>query len=196
MDSCAVHRERFTVKNEIFEWLKSFAIAIIIVLIFNVFFATTVVYSTSMFPTLIEKDILLLKRTQEVKSGDIVSFRTDLTLSENDIQSLNPIQKLFASVNPSKNLIKRVIGLPGDSVDIVAGDVFINGEKLQEIYVSSNTNGEVHIDSIPDGKYFLMGDNRAVSLDSRDNQVGLIDGEKIIGRAIFRLYPLTRFGNM
>lgn len=183
-------------KNEIFEWLKSFAIAIIIVLIFNIFFATTVVYSTSMYPTLIEKDILLLKRTHDVQSGDIVSFRTDLMLSENDIQSLNPIQKLFASVNPSKNLIKRVIGLPGDSVDIVNGDVFINGEKLQEIYVSSNTNGDVHIESIPDGKYFLMGDNRAVSLDSRDSQVGLIDGEKIIGRAIFRLYPLTRFGNM
>jgi signal peptidase I len=119
-----------------------------------------------------------------------------LTLSENDIASLNPIQKIFASVNPGKNLIKRVIGMPGDAIDIVGGDVYINGEKLQETYVSSNTNGDVHIESIPDGKYFLMGDNRAVSLDSRDSQVGLIDGEKIIGRAIFRLYPLTRFGDM
>ncbi|SCZ79224.1 signal peptidase I [Acidaminobacter hydrogenoformans] len=183
-------------KNEIFEWLKSFAVAIIIVLVFNVFFATTVVYSTSMYPTLIEKDILLLRRSSDVKSGDIVSFRTDLTLSENDIASLNPIQKIFASVNPGKNLIKRVIGLPGDTIDIVGGEVYINGEKLQETYVSSNTNGDVHIKSIPDGKYFLMGDNRAVSLDSRDSQVGLIDGEKIIGKAIFRLYPLTRFGDM
>lgn len=183
-------------KNEILEWLKSFAIAILIVLVFNIFFATTVVYSTSMYPTLIEKDILLLRRTQDVNNGDIVSFRTALTLSENDIRSLNPIQKLFASVNPSKNLIKRVIGLPGDSIDIYNGEVYVNGEKLQEIYVSSDTNGEVHIESIPEGKYFLMGDNRSVSLDSRDSQVGLIDGEKIIGRAIFRLYPLTRFGNM
>jgi signal peptidase I len=183
-------------KNEIFEWVKSFAIAIVIVLVFNIFFATTVVYSTSMYPTLIEKDILLLRRTQDVQNGDIVSFRTNLTLSENDISALNPIQKIFASVNPSKNLIKRVIGIPGDSIDIVGGEVFINGEKLQETYVSSDTNGEVHIQAIPEGQYFLMGDNRAVSLDSRDNQVGLIEGEEIIGRAIFRLFPLTRFGNM
>lgn len=183
-------------KNEIFEWVKSFAIAIAVVLAFNIFFATTVVYSTSMYPTLIEKDILLLHRTHNISGGDIVSFKTDLMLSENDIKSLNPIQKIFANFNPGKNLIKRVIGVPGDAIEIHNGEVYINGKQLQETYISSDTNGDISIDRIPEGQYFMMGDNRAVSLDSRDKQVGLIDGEKIIGRAIFRLFPLTRFGGM
>jgi signal peptidase I len=183
-------------KNEIFEWIKSFAIAIAVVLVFNIFFATTVVYSTSMYPTLIEKDILLLRRTQDVTSGDIVSFRTNLTLSESDIKVLNPVQKIFASFNPSKNLIKRVVAVPGDAIEIHNGEVFVNGKKLQETYVSSDTNGDISIEKIPAGLFFLMGDNRAVSLDSRDNQVGLIDGKNIIGRAFFRLFPISRIGSM
>jgi signal peptidase I len=154
------------------------------------------VYSTSMYPTLIEKDLLILKRTDDIDRGDIVSFVSDLTINESDMRTLNIIQKVKANVGDNKNLIKRVVGVPGDSFMIKSGQVYINGELYKEGYVTTTTSGDIQMDQIPEGKYFLMGDNRNVSLDSRSSLVGLIDQEKIIGDVLIRIFPLNRMGNV
>lgn len=183
-------------KKEIFEWLKSFAVALVVVFIFKMFFGTTVVYSTSMYPTLVEKDVLLLQKTHSVERGDIVSFKSKLTLTEDDIASLNIVQKLFVSPNTQKTLIKRVIGLPGDSIEVKDGIVKINGEVEQNVHVSSENVGEVFVQKIPEGQYFMMGDNRAVSLDSRSDMVGLIQEKDLVGKVIVRLWPLQKLGSV
>lgn len=183
-------------RKELLEWLKSFAIAIVFVFLFKLFFATTVVYSTSMYPTLIEKDVLFLQKTQDLEKGEIVSFKSSLTLTESDIASLNIFQKLFVNEKTNKTLIKRVIGMPGDSIKVKDGIVYLNGVVLDEPYVSSENVGDVEIDQIPEDKYFMMGDNRAVSLDSRSDMVGLIDKKDIVGKCLFRLFPFDRLGTV
>ncbi|MDM8535077.1 signal peptidase I [Clostridiaceae bacterium HSG29] len=168
--------------------------ALVIVGVLNVFITTTMVYSTSMYPTLIEKDLLILKKSKDIERGDIVSFVSELTINQNDIDTLNIIQKLKSKVGDNKSLIKRVIGLPGDSLLISDGKVYINGELYDEDYLNSITSGNVKIDKIPENKYFLMGDNRRVSLDSRSELVGLVDKEAIIGDVLVRIFPLNRIG--
>ena len=181
-------------KKEIVEWIKAIIFALVIVGVLNVFITTTMVYSTSMYPTLIEKDLLILKKTKDIERGDIVSFVSELTINQNDIDSLNIIQKLKSKVGDKKSLIKRVIGVPGDSLLISDGKVYINGELYDEDYLNSITTGNVKIDKIPENKYFLMGDNRRVSLDSRSNLVGLVDKDTIIGDVLVRIFPLNRIG--
>lgn len=184
------------IQKEIIEWLKAFAFALVVMGIFNFFFTTTMVYSTSMYPTLIEKDLLLLKRGAEVQRGDIVSFKSELLLSEGDIQRLNPIQKLFVNTSTHKNLIKRVIAEPGDSIKVENEKVYVNGNLMDEAYVSSPTTGFVDIEKVPDGQYFLMGDNRSVSLDSRSMEVGTISKDRIIGKVLVRVFPFNKLGTV
>lgn len=183
-------------KKEIIEWIKAIVFAVIIVSILNIFVTTTMVYSTSMYPTLIEKDLLILRKTDDIERGDIVSFVSDLEIHKSDLESLNFIQKIKAKEGDSKNLIKRVIGMPGDSLLIKDNKVYINGNLYEENYLNSLTNGEVKIDKIPEDKYFLMGDNRRVSLDSRDKSVGLADKEDLIGKVLIRVFPLNRIGKV
>lgn len=183
-------------KSEFLEWLKSFGVALVIVIIFKMFFGTTVVYSTSMYPTLIEKDVLLLQKTHDVNRGDIVSFKSKLTLTDDDIRSLNVVQKLFVSKDTQKTLIKRVIGLPGDSIEVKDGIVKVNGEIAEEIYVSSENVGEIFIQELPADQYFMMGDNRAVSLDSRSELVGPIEKKDLVGKVVVRLWPVQKLGKV
>ncbi len=183
-------------KKEIIEWIKAIIFALIIVGVLNIFITTTMVYSTSMYPTLIEKDLLILKRTKNINRGDIVSFVSELEINQSDINSLNIIQKLKAKEGDNKSLIKRVIGIPGDSLLISDGKVYINGKLYDEEYLNSMTSGDITINKIPEDKYFLMGDNRKVSLDSRSNLVGFVDKETIIGNVLFRLYPINRIGKV
>ena len=82
-------------------------------------------------------------------------------------------------------LIKRVIGLPGDKIDISDGKVYINGEELVEDYTKEGyTTGDVDGLVVPDGKVFCMGDNRRVSIDSRSPEVGCIDMDEVVGKSL------------
>ena len=182
------------VKYELIEWIKSLVYALIVVALIQIFITPTMVYSISMNPTLVEKDVLILYKTNTFQRGDIVSFKSELLLSENDIKKLNPIQQISANLNPRKNLIKRVIGLPGDSIQIEDSKVIINGEVLVENYLGSKTIGKINIDEIPSGEYFLMGDNRSNSTDSR--VIGTISSDEIIGKSIFRIYPINNIGKV
>ncbi len=95
-------------KKEIIEWLKAVVLAFALFFILNIFISTTTVYSTSMYSTLIEGDRLILLKHADIKRGDIVSFKSDMTLTQYDIASLNFIQRLTVNEETTKNLIKRV----------------------------------------------------------------------------------------
>lgn len=96
--------------------------------------------------------------------------------------------------NPRVRYIKRIIGVPGDTVLITEGKVILNGKPLEEDYLSEPVYGEFGPYTVPPGAYFVLGDNRNNSEDSRFRRVGFVPRESIIGRAIFRYWPLTKIG--
>lgn len=140
-----------------------------------------IVKKTSMEPTLYENDYLIVSKQSyslfgEPKRGDIVVFPHQ----EGDVTEL---------------YIKRVIGLPGESVTIEDGLVFINGQALEERYTKDGvTYGDVQDYIVPAEKVYVLGDNRLVSVDSRSEGVGCVSIDDITGKAIFRVYPFGKFG--
>lgn len=182
------------VKKELLEWGQAILVTLVVFMVYNYFFATTTVYNTSMFPTVQEKDMLFMVKFGEMKHGDIASYKSELTLNEKDYNDLNFIQKMLHHEGERKNLIKRVIGVPGDYIEVKNGTVFVNDEALEEPYVSSYITGTVERQLIPEGKYFMMGDNRSYSQDSR--VLGLVDEEDFIGKVVFRLLPFSRIGGV
>ena len=181
-------------KKELLEWGKAIIITLIIFSIYSYFFAITTVYNTSMYPTLVEKDMLFMVKNTTFEKGDIISFESELTLSEADFQGLNFIQKILHRTGEPKNLIKRIIAGPGDSIEIKEGVVKVNGVIIDEPYINTITTKEAFYDNIPQGMYFLMGDNRAVSYDSRD--LGLVSEDSFIGKVVFRFMPLSKIGTV
>lgn len=165
-------------KNFLFEWIIPIALAFIIALLIKQFILFKVLIpSGSMIPTLNEGDQLFVTKVynlDNIKRGDILVFHSD---------------------ELSDTLIKRLIGLPGDKISIVDGKVSVNGEELQEDYIKNKDNfyGEY---TVPDGKYFFMGDNRPVSHDSRKWINPYIDGKEIKAKAQIRVYPFNAFGSV
>ena len=150
-------------------------IAAIVVLISNLFLPVLQIYGSSMTPTLVNGNIVAAMRYGNYDRGDVIAFYYN-----------------------NKILVKRVIGLPGELVDIDEnGNVSINGETLEEPYLEETALGECDIElpyQVPDGRYFVMGDHRSVSSDSRSSQVGCISEEQIIGKLFFRIWPLNEIG--
>ena len=170
-------------KKEIMSWIKTFVISIIMAMLILQVVQPTVVKEISMLPTLEPNNYIMLERVSnrmgKLERGDIIVFRTEMTTED----------------GKEKNLIKRIIGLPGDHIVIYAGKVVVNEELLEEEYLSGGeTEGNVDL-IVEEGKLFVMGDNRKVSLDSRSPKVGLIDIDSIIGRAMVRLYPFDEIRN-
>jgi signal peptidase I len=136
----------------------------------------------------------------EPKRGDIVIINSELEKGAFKVFVANT-KELIESFNKNeeednKRLIKRVIGVPGDTIDIKDGKVYINGELYEEAYVKGETypNSMEFPIIIPEKEYFVMGDNRENSMDSRD--IGLISIDKIEGKAVIRLWPLDKFGEI
>ncbi|MCT4598733.1 MAG: signal peptidase I [Vallitalea sp.] len=166
--------------KEILSWVLDIGIVLVAVLLITTFlFQKTNVIGQSMEPTLHNGDHVIIDkisyRFAKPKKYDIVVF---------------PYKK-----NPSQNYIKRIIGLPGDEVNIINGEVYINGEKLDETFDVINRMGNREFPLIvPEGEYFVMGDNRNNSSDSRYTDVGTIAKKDLIGKAGLRIWPLNDFG--
>ena len=126
---------------------------------------------TSMEPTLVNGDIVLLTKTTTFGRGDICGFSWN-----------------------NKILVKRVIGIPGDWIEIdTDGAVYLNGEKLDEPYAQQIAFGECDLEfpfQVPQEQYFVLGDMRESSIDSRNTLVGCVENEQIIGKVFFRIWPL------
>jgi signal peptidase I len=195
------------VLREIWEWIIVFAAAFILVLLLNtIVFATTQVRQTSMQDTLMEGQHLLVEKIsyffKEPARKDIIVFVED-QYPANYIDRvkifLTDVSEIFKPVEAKTNirLVKRVIGVPGDTVDIKDGKVYVNGTVLDEPYVKGETfvrDFSFPVEKIPKDKYLVFGDNREVSKDSRT--FGLIDRSQIEGKAVFRFWPLNRIGTV
>lgn len=170
--------------REIFEWIKTIVVAVVIALVITTFIRPTLVKGQSMYPTLEPNNYLIINKIpymmHKPERGDIVVFKSHLTTDD----------------GKEKDLIKRVVAVEGDNVVIKEGVIYINGEKQEEDYINGNfTSGDIDI-NIPEGKVFVMGDNRQNSLDSRDPRVGNVDIETIIGKVLVRLFPFNEIGNV
>ena len=134
------------------------------------------IYGSSMNPTLTEEDIVVSLKSNEFKTGDIIAFYYN-----------------------NKILVKRVIANPGDWVDIdKEGNVYVNNEKLEEPYLQTKALGDCNIKlpyQVPESR-FVMGDNRDVSVDSRNTSVGCVAEEQIVGKIVFCIWPFSRFGKI
>lgn len=181
-------------KKEIIEWIKAISMALIVGFIITSFIGGTRVHGSSMNPTLAQDDFLItFNNIKNIDRGDIIIANTDLEISSEDLKDLAPLSKLKAG--NTKKVIKRVIAVEGDSLIIKDGRVYLNGEELRENYINGNeTFGDLIIERIPKGKVFVMGDNRGNSLDSRDERIGLVDRDDVVGKAVFRLFPFSKFG--
>lgn len=167
------------IKKELLNLSKTLFISLVIVLIVTSFIKPTIVNGDSMSPTFKNKDYLIVNRFSYFKSppkrGDIVVFKTDF---------------IDTSSNKNKNLVKRVIALPGERIVIKNNLIFINNKILFEDYLHDiNTPGEVDM-TIPKGQIFVMGDNRKNSMDSRE--IGAIKIQNIIGKVSLRIYPFDK----
>lgn len=145
------------------------------VLISNLLLPILRIYGSSMTPTLVNGNIVAAVRNGTYQRGDIIAFYYN-----------------------NKILVKRVIGMPGEWVDMDdSGNVTIDGEPLEEPYLTEKALGECDIElpyQVPEGRYFVMGDHRGVSSDSRSSQVGCVSEEQIVGKLLFRLWPLDEIG--
>ena len=147
-------------------------VAAVAVLIATLILPVLQIEGTSMEPTLSKGDIVLLTKTTRFDLGDLCSFTWN-----------------------NKLLIKRVIGLPGDWIEIDKnGVVYLNGDCLEEPYVEHMALGECDLEfpyQVPQEQYFVIGDMRESSIDSRNTVIGCIPKEQIVGKAFFRIWPFN-----
>lgn len=149
-------------------------VAALAILLVTLFLPVLQVAGTSMEPTLNNGDVILLLKVGHFETGELVGLHYE-----------------------GKVLLKRIIGKPGDFIDIDNdGNVYVNEELLDEPYLTEKSLGDCDLTfpyQVPENSYFVLGDNRSVSIDSRSSVVGCIRYEQIIGKVIFRIWPLSDF---
>lgn len=172
--------KRVIYRTKYIKILKSTIYSLIMISAFAVLIATLVmpvlqINSSSMMPTLNENEIVLSLKLKKINPGDIIAFYYG-----------------------NKILVKRVIASAGEWVNIdEEGNVYVNGNILDENYTKEKMLGEYNIDfpyQVPDGHYFVLGDCRSISMDSRISEIGSISKNDIIGKIIFKIWPLNRIG--
>ena len=169
-------------KENVKNFIKIVSTAAVSVAIITQFMLPVTVYGSSMEPGFKHRDHLLVNRQayNEFRlpdRGDVILFHSETI--EKEIQE--------------KILIKRIIGIPGDTIEVNNGNVYINGNVLKEAYIKDNyTTGHVEPVTLSEGEYFCMGDNRVRSRDSRSESVGLVNIKDILGRVFLRVYPFDR----
>lgn len=205
--------------KDILEWVYCIIIAVIIALVIKTFVGVpTIVQQRSMYPTLVQGDRLILNKIPKTQKkmpsrGDIITFEapSKTAYTEGEADMSNPvakynyepktiIEKFAYNVLEIKKIsyIKRVIGLPGEHVQIKDGKVYINGEELKEDYLveglRTEANGQFYDFVVPNNTVFAMGDNRTESMDCRS--FGCIPLEKIESKVWIRFLPFNKFGKV
>ena len=162
--------------------LRSTVYTLVIVAAISVLVATLLlpvlqIYGKSMNPNLYEGDIVISVKSSSFKQGDIVAFYYN-----------------------NRVLVKRIIGMPGDVISIKDnGDVYVNNELLDEPYLSEKSVGSSDLEypyTVPQNSYFVLGDHRVTSVDSRSSLIGCVESEEIVGKIVFRVWPLKSFGRV
>ena len=165
-------RYRSVMKSTVFTLITVAAVA---VLVATLWLPVLQIYGSSMTPTLHNGEIVFSVKTSDLDPGDIIAFYYN-----------------------NKILVKRVIAGPGDWVDIAQdGTVYVNGVEMEEPYLEEKSFGDADIElpyQVPDGRIFVMGDHRATSVDSRHTAVGCVAEEQIVGKIVFRVWPLEGIG--
>lgn len=147
-------------------------VAAVAVLIATLVLPVLQIEGTSMEPTLVNGDVVLLTKTTSFDRGELCGFSWN-----------------------NKLLIKRVIGIPGDWIEIdTDGTVYLNGEKLDEPYAEQLSVGECDLEfpfQVPQEQYFVLGDMRESSIDSRNTMIGCVEKDQIVGKVFFRIWPFN-----
>lgn len=168
------YRRRYgkTLRSTVYTLITVAAVA---VLVATLWLPVLQIYGGSMSPTLQDGDIVVSLKSADFDSGDVVAFYYN-----------------------NKILVKRVIASSGQWVDIKEdGTVYVDGQPLDEPYLEEKAFGDCNIElpyQVPDERVFVMGDHRSVSVDSRNTEVGCVSQEQIVGRIVFRVWPLRGFG--
>lgn len=197
-----------SVIREIFDWIFCIVAAFVMAVVIKYFiFTPTLVKQTSMTPTIKDGERVLINRlvrtfNMPIYRGDIITFEMPIDTVDgvgvyeetegtmefllHDVLEINKI-----------SFIKRVIGVGGDHILIEDGDVYVNGQKVEEVYlngIKTPRRGDFYDVVVPEGYIFVMGDNRSGSSDSR--KFGCIPLEKVEGRVTTRIWPLSEFGKI
>ena len=163
---------RTVMKSTIYMLITVAAVAILVA---TLWLPVLQIYGSSMAPTMQNGDIVFSVKSSNFKQGDMIAFYYN-----------------------NKILVKRVIAGPADWVDITEdGTVFVNDEMLEEPYVEEKAFGDTNIElpyQVPDGRFFVMGDYRSTSVDSRNTAVGCVAQEQMVGKIVFRIWPLDTIG--
>lgn len=201
--------EKKSVVREIFEWVVCFFAAFVVAALIRYFlFTPTLVMQASMTPTILNQERVLINRTVRtfklpIFRGDIVTFEMPNGPVKNGVATYNDVDGVWAFLvhdvleAGKVSYIKRVIGIAGDHVLIKDGKVYVNDNKLSEVYlngIETPTAGDYYDVVVPEDCIFVMGDNRSGSTDSR--AFGCIPIEKVEGRVKTRIWPLSKFGKI
>lgn len=168
------HKRKYrrVIRSTLYTLITVAAIAILVAMLW---LPVLQIQGNSMSPTVTDRNIVVSVKGGDCETGDIIAFYYN-----------------------NKVLVKRVIAGPGDWVDIDAeGNVSVNGTLLEEPYVTEKALGQCDIQlpyQVPASKYFVMGDHRSVSVDSRTTAIGCIGEDQIVGEIVFRIWPMSEFG--
>lgn len=167
-------RYLWSLKTTVYAMITVAAVAVLVAVLL---LPVLQIYGTSMNPTLYEGDFVVSVKGGKMNTGDLVAFYYN-----------------------NKILVKRVIGQAGQWVDIAEdGTVYVDNVKIDEPYLSDKGFGECDIElpyQVPENRVFVMGDNRSVSVDSRSTTIGCVSEEQLVGRIVFRIWPLNEFGEL